>query len=61
MKRKYLARLDNGHDFTEVSFMSEHRRNSIDNEQDLRNELYKKWGKSHRAWKIVEIKLDSTN
>lgn len=52
MESKYLCRADDGHDFFEFEFYSNHRANSKANYEDAKKEYRKKHGK--RNFKIID-------
>ena len=56
MKKRYIASLDNGCDFSSLEFYSEHRAGSKKNREDAIKALRSKYGvnKAHR-WDIVKI------
>ena len=43
-ERKYRLIYDDGHDYGEIEYFSEHRNNSIANREDAENALVKKFG-----------------
>ena len=56
--KKYLAMLDNGHDFTSIEYYSEHKNGSKANMEDCKKEIVKKWGyKAAQSYKITSTEL----
>lgn len=53
-KRRYMARLDDGHDYSEVVFESAHRANSRANYDDCKEQLRKMYGRSATSKRIME-------
>lgn len=60
MRREYLAMCDNGHDYLEFRFYSEHRRNSKANLQDAKDALRRQYGNAvYRSNRIISVeKID---
>lgn len=44
MKRKYIANLDDGHDYSSIEFYSDHRAGSRANKLDCQMEITRKYG-----------------
>ena len=56
--KKYLAMLDNGHDYTSIEYYSEHRNGSKANLEDCKKEMVKRWGyKAAQSYKITSTEL----
>ena len=56
--RNYLARCDDGHDYFEFEFCSDHRANSKANLEDAKNYYRRHHGK--RKFTIIETRLYNT-
>ena len=54
-KRRYLATMDDGHDWHEVVFESQFRAGSKNNENDARTTAIRKHGKIARGWKVTRV------
>ena len=55
-ERKYLASCDDGHDYFQFEFYSEHRANSKANKEDAVIEARKRYGK-HVKIEVIETYL----
>ena len=55
--KKYVAILDDGHDFDEMTYYSNFRNKSKDNLEDARRELYTRKGCSAKFWEIIDTYL----
>jgi hypothetical protein len=54
--RKYLATFDNGHDYCSVEFESDYRAGSKMNEEDAKNELWRKLGgKTAKYFRLTNV------
>lgn len=55
-EREYLARLDDGHDYTEITYYSFYRKGSQKNKEDLFDQIKLQWGYNRsRNLKVVSI------
>ena len=54
--RNYMAYCDDGHDFFEIHYTSEHRAGSKANEVDARREYLRKHSKKH--FRIVHVQKE---
>lgn len=54
--RKYRASLDDGHDYSEIEYYSEHRANSKQNIEDCKQAIISKFGYNrYKKLKITQI------
>lgn len=54
--RKYIAVLDDGHDYDEITYYSKYRNRSKKNLQDAKREVY--LTRSHaKCWEIIDTYL----
>ncbi len=57
-ERKYIATLDDGHDYLSIEFSSEHKAGSKANKDDCKQTMIKRWGyKEAQRWKIMNVTL----
>lgn len=58
-ERRYIARLDDGHDYSTIEYYSTHRAGSKANEEDCRREMRRKYGNRMASTnRIVSVYLD---